>query len=78
MFNLDARQQQELAAWQDAQDAKVLASQAERKPHWGQAYYGACGGGYTYSFTPTSLGVIIVVKNGVTGEEIDLSHTEEW
>jgi len=40
--------------------------------------YGTIGGGYTYSFTPMSIGTSIVVKNNVTKEEVDLSDYKEW
>ena len=39
-------------------------------------YTGAIGGGETYSFTPTSLGVIVVVE--YFGEKIDLTEYEMW
>ncbi len=41
-------------------------------------YYGAIGGGYEYSFVPTSLGVVINVKNVVSGDIIDLSEYDKW
>jgi hypothetical protein len=44
----------------------------------GEAYYGVCGGGYSYVFTPNSLGMGISVSNTITGEEIDLTDYENW
>ena len=41
-------------------------------------YLGACGAAYTFSFTPTTLGTVIVVKNNSNGEEIDLTEYEDW
>jgi len=38
---------------------------------------GAIGGRLTYCFTPTSLGVITVVKCGC-GEELNLTDVENW
>jgi hypothetical protein len=38
---------------------------------------GAIGGKYTWLFTPTSLGCIIILKCAC-GEELDLSHSENW
>lgn len=38
----------------------------------------AMGEQFTYCFTPTSLGVIVVVKCGITKTEIDLTNYEEW
>lgn len=40
-------------------------------------YAGAIGGAYTYEFTPTSIGVAVSVKCSC-GEEIDVSHYEDW
>lgn len=39
---------------------------------------GAIGGAVTYYFTPTSIGVVIKVKNAINGQEIDLSEYETW
>lgn len=40
-------------------------------------YSGACGGRITYSFTPTSLGVVIKAKCAC-GEELDLTDYKGW
>lgn len=40
-------------------------------------YFGAIGGGYTFSFTPTSLGDIIKVKRA-DGFEIDLTDYDNF
>jgi hypothetical protein len=41
-------------------------------------YTGAIGGRYTYCFSPTSLGVILNVKDIVTGNEIDVTEYSDW
>ena len=41
-------------------------------------HYGAIGGGYSYTFTPTSIGTFIEVRNVVTGEKIDVSDSENF
>jgi len=41
-------------------------------------YYGAINGNLTFSFTPTSIGIITVVKNTMTNNEIDLTDYESW
>ena len=41
-----------------------------------EPYFGAIGGGMTYSFTPTGLGMIITVKWG--NEELDLTDVDNW
>jgi hypothetical protein len=41
----------------------------------GFAYSGSCcGGGFTFSFTPTSVGTIVGVVHGKTGTELDLTE----
>lgn len=39
---------------------------------------GAIGGRYTYCFTPTSLGVIITVKDILANQEIDVTDYKDW
>jgi hypothetical protein len=41
-------------------------------------HYGAIGGGITFSFTETGIGVACKAKESITGEEIDLSNYEDW
>lgn len=43
-----------------------------------QVFRGVIGGSLTYSFTPTSLGVVAKVKNTASGKEIDLTDYESW
>lgn len=68
MFTIDKTQREKLDIWQDEQDALWK----EKYNDSGQAYYGACGGSLTYSFTPTTLGVVVKVKHA-NGNEIDLT-----
>ena len=79
MFSLDKIQQEKLAKWRKSQDVKVMEQQKGTKfEHSNEAYYGCSGGAYTYEFTPTSLGLVVVVRNGMTEEEIDLSDYDSW
>jgi hypothetical protein len=79
MFSLDETQHKKLAAWKKAQDVKVMEQQKGTKfEHSGEAYYGCSGGAYSYEFTPTSLGLIVKVRNGATEETIDLSDYDSW
>lgn len=39
---------------------------------------GAAGGRFTYSFTPTRLGTIIVVEDVITKNKIDVTDYDEW
>ena len=73
MFKIPTGQRDKLAAWAAEQDRKVAERQGRDEP-----YYGSCGGELTYSFTPTSLGVVVVVRNGVTGESINLTDYDNW
>ena len=41
-------------------------------------YYGVSDGAYEYSFVPTSIGIVIKVKNLVSGDIIDLTDYEDW
>lgn len=43
-----------------------------------QPFYGAMGGGLTYSFTPTGLGVVLIVTESSTGEELNLTDFDSW
>lgn len=68
-FELDDDEITRFKAWRDEQEEKV--SKMSRG-------YGACGGGYTFSFTPTGIGLSVTVKNTVTKEEIDLTDYDSW
>ena len=79
MFGLDAEQLNKFEAWEKEQDRKVMEQQKGISvEHPGEAYYGACGGAYTYSFTPTGLGLVVKVTNGATNETIDLTDYDAW
>jgi len=43
-----------------------------------EPYYGATGGGVSYTFTPTSLGTILTVKEAITGKELNVSDALDW
>lgn len=43
-----------------------------------EANTGAIGGRFTFRFTPTGLGVITVVIDGVTEKELDLTDYDNW
>jgi hypothetical protein len=83
MFKIDDLQWAKIKEWKAEQNAKVKARQ-EKDPqfvedHGGMLpYYGASGGAYTYSFTPTTIGCVVKVKNSVTGDELDVSDYGSW
>jgi len=64
MFTLTPEQVQRIEAWKDE--------------HNRGKYSGAIGGRYTYSFTPTSLGVIVKVRDNLINEELDVTEYDEW
>jgi hypothetical protein len=39
---------------------------------------GAIGGRFTYSFTPNSIGCVVVVRDSVTQEELDVTDYSSW
>jgi hypothetical protein len=61
-FTLDMEQEKRLDTWKE--NIKPMD-------------VGAIGGEYTYCFTPTSLGIICVVKHA-SGQEINLTNFDEW
>lgn len=68
-FSFSPIQRERLLDWKKEQD-KIYESSA--------MYAGAIGGRYTYSFTPTGLGLIITVTNNITKDQIDLTNYEDW
>lgn len=87
MFSLDPDQSKKLAAWCEEQTARALERQRARMSPaefsmltvGGKApYAGAIGGELTYSFTPTSLGTVVKVTNGLTNETLDLTDYDSW
>ncbi len=66
MFNLTKEQQEQLAVWEH-----------KHKDACTMKYFGAIGGRYTYSFTPTSLGVVFTVECSC-GEKKDLTEYDSW
>lgn len=73
-FQIPAEDLPELYKWMTKQDKKSAKLQRQQSG----AITGNVGGSYTYSFTPTGIGLAIRVKNAVTGDIIDLSHYETW
>lgn len=41
-------------------------------------YTGAIGGRYTYSFCPTTLGVLVKITDSVTNEILDVTEYDGW
>lgn len=49
-----------------------------RIPYLYVPYYGAIGGGLTFKFTPTGLGMGCSVTEAITGRTLNLSDYEGW
>lgn len=49
----------------------------EKNKTKGEVYVGAIGGAYTFCFTPTGLGDMVVVKCA-DGTELDLTDYDLW
>ena len=41
-------------------------------------YSGAIGGQFTWSFTPTSIGMVIQITDNISKEVLDVSNYDEW
>ena len=39
---------------------------------------GAVGGRFTYMFTPTGIGLVVKVEDGITKQQIDLTDYNDW
>jgi len=57
---------------------KVIEFHKEQNEIAGNSDWGAISGAITYSFTPTGLGVILIVTHEGTGAQLDLTNTDEW
>jgi hypothetical protein len=75
VFSLTEEQGEKLGKWAAEQHAKDRAA-AEASGRL--SVYGASGGAFTYSFTPTSLGMVVKVKNNLSGDELDLTEWDAW
>lgn len=57
----------------------ITADQFLKIHSWSKLLPEAEGGGrFTYMFTPTSLGVVITVRDNITGAEINVTDYESW
>jgi hypothetical protein len=89
LFNISEEQQAKLDIWVIQQNQISILKQKANPPNvprsilescWegGFPYGGAVGGNLTYSFTPTSLGVVATVTDVLTGNTIDLTDYLDW
>lgn len=80
MFTLDAEQQEKLAKWLKEIEPEILEIQKNfsKSAPLNRPYYGSAGGGLTYSFTPTGLGVVVEVTEYHTNKTINLTYYKSW
>jgi len=87
IFEIDSTQLAKINAWTAEQDKKAIARQKESMSPEDFSlltsdgkfpYTGAIGGGLTYSFTMTSLGMVTKVHYALTDETLDVSDYENW
>ncbi len=77
IFSLSEKEKVVLIKWKIEQDEKMIECAKNRGGPMCRPC-GPIGGAYTYSFTPTTIGVMIKVTNSVTNNEIDLTNYDEW
>ena len=66
MFTLTEKQSQDVSVWHNKHKEECTIK-----------YAGAIGGKYTYCFTSTSMGQIIVVKCAC-GQQCDITNYDSW
>ena len=90
-FRLLDSEYQKIVDWEVEQNRIAVEDQKKRilpgdmaydtaKDCWdlGFPYAGAIGGGLTYSFTPTAIGVTIVVEHAFTKAKLDATDYSVW
>lgn len=85
-FGLNIAEAACIAEWVESLRPEIIAIQKAGSKNTGiddsitggEPYYGATGGGISYTFIPTSLGTIITVKEAITGKELNVSDALGW
>lgn len=72
-FELTEEQQRMIDEWDVGQNAISASLQGDVEPN-----YGAIGGHLSYRFTPTSIGVVVVVEHAGSGAKLDVSEYDKW
>ncbi len=86
MFTVNVAEQAVIDEWVQSLQPEILAIQRRSRGlddvsnllGEDEVYYGAVGGGLTYSFLPTSLGNILTVRETVTGRELNVCEALDW
>lgn len=84
-FGMSIAEYQIIRDWEESLKPEILAIQKRNKNLsdisdiiGNEPYYGAAGGGLTYSFIPTGLGTIITVTEAITGKTLNVSDAADW
>ncbi len=78
-FEVSEEQHQKIERWLNDVVIPHLRKKKPKAFRYGdQPYYGAIGGGLTYSFTPTGLGEILVVTEALSKMELNLTDYDSW
>lgn len=91
LLKIDEKYYKQYKEWSKEQNKKGIEMQKELvkkddpfyssyKCCWdmGFPYAGTIGGEETIEITPTSVGEVIVIKNSITREELDITDYESW
>lgn len=87
IFEIDAEQMAKIVAWDKEMDKKAIEQQratmnptdfADLTLDGQYPYTGAIGGGLTYSFTHTSIGLVVKVHHALTDETLDVTDYASW
>lgn len=91
-FTINDEEQKVINDWLESLKPEIMAIQRKSYEAQGELeyynthlsldgkypYYGACGGGITYKFIPTSLGTILVVEETITKKELNVTDALGW
>lgn len=84
-FELTEEQVSKLNEWLAEVEKRASKIQAERAESKGRQpatqkspYYGAIGGGVSFTFSNNALGTVCKVTEVITGETLDLTNYEDW
>ncbi len=67
-----------LTMYQPEEIERKRILKAEKKHAHKGKNVGAIGGKFTYEFTPTSLGIVVIVRCNICKEKTDVTDYESW
>lgn len=85
-FGLTVAEAKCIDDWYESLKPEILAIQKQNNQvgslgdtiNHSEPYYGAVGGGLSYTFIPTSLGNIVTVTESITGKKLNVSDATDW